>query len=188
MRLRQGTRDLINRPHGHARSSSALDWGNHVLPARYLIGDDRVLERRMDGPGILRVEERRFRRAALDAMIGPWIQSHGRFAGPPLRHDRQPARVGSKPPMHAARPSAGRPRQGVSRGSITRALAIALVPGLSTENDAMPDVMRGEETQIAGEALAPVSGQDAGLFLLPGTHSKWAEGPGRGASSRSAPS
>ena len=51
--------------------------------------------------------------------------------------------------------------------------AISLVPGLSTENDAMPDVMRGEETQIFG-ALA-LSGRDEGLFLLPGTHSKWAE-------------
>ena len=52
-------------------------------------------------------------------------------------------------------------------------LSIALVPGLSTENDAMPDVMRGEETQIFG-ALA-LSGRDEGLFLLPGTHSKWAQ-------------
>ena len=37
----------------------------------------------------------------------------------------------------------------------------------------MPDVMRGEETQIFG-ALA-LSGRHEGLFLLPGTHSKWAE-------------
>jgi 2-dehydro-3-deoxygalactonokinase len=67
-----------------------------------------------------------------------------------------------------------------SAEDIVRALAtiehggarIALVPGLSTENDGMPDVMRGEETQILG-ALA-LSGRDDGLFLLPGTHSKWA--------------
>jgi 2-dehydro-3-deoxygalactonokinase len=52
-------------------------------------------------------------------------------------------------------------------------LSVALVPGLSTENDGMPDVMRGEETQILG-ALA-LSGQNDGLFLLPGTHSKWAK-------------
>jgi 2-dehydro-3-deoxygalactonokinase len=51
--------------------------------------------------------------------------------------------------------------------------AIALMPGLSTENAGMPDVMRGEETQIFG-ALA-LSGRDEGLFLLPGTHSKWAQ-------------
>jgi len=37
----------------------------------------------------------------------------------------------------------------------------------------MPDVMRGEETQIFG-ALT-LSGASEGLFLLPGTHSKWAE-------------
>src|SRR5581483_1007423 len=52
-------------------------------------------------------------------------------------------------------------------------LALAFVPGLSCENDGMPDVMRGEETQIHG-SLA-LSGRDEGLFLLPGTHSKWAE-------------
>jgi 2-dehydro-3-deoxygalactonokinase len=50
---------------------------------------------------------------------------------------------------------------------------ISLVPGLSTDNDGMPDVMRGEETQIFG-ALA-LAGRDEGLFLLPGTHSKWAQ-------------
>jgi hypothetical protein len=32
-------------------------------------------------------------------------------------------------------------------------LPILLVPGLVTENDAMPDVMRGEETQILGATL-----------------------------------
>jgi 2-dehydro-3-deoxygalactonokinase len=52
-------------------------------------------------------------------------------------------------------------------------LSIALIPGLSTENAGMPDVMRGEETQILG-ALA-LSDRSNGLFLLPGTHSKWAE-------------
>jgi 2-dehydro-3-deoxygalactonokinase len=36
----------------------------------------------------------------------------------------------------------------------------------------MPDVMRGEEAQIFG-ALA-LSGKSDSLFLLPGTHSKWA--------------
>jgi 2-dehydro-3-deoxygalactonokinase len=46
------------------------------------------------------------------------------------------------------------------------------VPGLSFEGaDGVPDVMRGEETQILGAlALRP----EAGLLVLPGTHSKWA--------------
>ncbi|MGR3484368.1 MAG: 2-dehydro-3-deoxygalactonokinase [Paracoccaceae bacterium] len=48
---------------------------------------------------------------------------------------------------------------------------VHIVPGLS--QSAPPDVMRGEETQIAG-FLALNPGWD-GVICLPGTHSKWAE-------------
>ena len=48
---------------------------------------------------------------------------------------------------------------------------IALVPGLSVEQDGVPDVMRGEEVQIFG-ALR-LTGLTDGLFVLPGTHNKW---------------
>jgi 2-dehydro-3-deoxygalactonokinase len=47
------------------------------------------------------------------------------------------------------------------------------VPGLSTWNDDTPDVMRGEEIQIFG-ALSAQQVQTA-QFVLPGTHSKWAQ-------------
>ncbi|MGQ0584152.1 MAG: 2-dehydro-3-deoxygalactonokinase [Reyranella sp.] len=54
---------------------------------------------------------------------------------------------------------------------------IALVPGLSDEQgadgqDGVPDVMRGEEVQIFGAMR--LAGLSEGLFVLPGTHSKWA--------------
>jgi len=48
-------------------------------------------------------------------------------------------------------------------------LTLRLVPGLRQVRPA--DVMRGEETQIAG-ALAALPGFD-GVLCLPGTHSKW---------------
>ena len=48
-------------------------------------------------------------------------------------------------------------------------ITVAIVPGLRQNKPA--DVMRGEETQIAG-ALALSPGFD-GVFCLPGTHSKW---------------
>ncbi len=48
---------------------------------------------------------------------------------------------------------------------------IAIVPGLSCEHTGVPDVMRGEETQVFG-ALRLLD-IDAGIFVLPGTHSKW---------------
>jgi 2-dehydro-3-deoxygalactonokinase len=49
---------------------------------------------------------------------------------------------------------------------------IAIVPGLSIEIAGMPDVMRGEETQVFG-ALHRFAQEDA-VIVLPGTHSKWA--------------
>ena len=48
---------------------------------------------------------------------------------------------------------------------------LTFVPGLSTENQGMPDVMRGEETQILG-ALAMTGRDGLYLYLCPvRTHS-----------------
>lgn len=49
---------------------------------------------------------------------------------------------------------------------------LRIVPGV-LQAGALPNVMRGEETQIIG-ALA-LSGRREGLFVLPGTHSKWVQ-------------
>jgi 2-dehydro-3-deoxygalactonokinase len=48
---------------------------------------------------------------------------------------------------------------------------VRIVPGLAAADaDGVPEVMRGEETQVAGAAaLLP----DARIACLPGTHSKW---------------
>jgi len=144
-----------------------LDWGTTSCRA-YLIGaDGAVLERVADGPGILKVAGGAFG-AALDAMVGRWDAKL-----PVILSGMIGSRQGWREAPYAKCPAGA--------GDIVRVLAqidhvgrtIALVPGLSTENDAMPDVMRGEETQILG-ALA-LCGNDSGLFLLPGTHSKWAE-------------
>ena len=51
-----------------------------------------------------------------------------------------------------------------------------IVPGISdTGNDAVPDVMRGEEIQIAGALLLEPAWSVRSCMLLPGTHSKWAQ-------------
>jgi 2-dehydro-3-deoxygalactonokinase len=47
---------------------------------------------------------------------------------------------------------------------------IRIVPGLAQREIDAPDVMRGEETQIAGAGL-PAKGRQ--LACMPGTHSKW---------------
>ncbi|MDB5856821.1 MAG: 2-keto-3-deoxygalactonate kinase, partial [Ramlibacter sp.] len=50
---------------------------------------------------------------------------------------------------------------------------IALVPGLSCEERGVPDVMRGEETQVFG--ALDLLGLDHARLVLPGTHSKWVQ-------------
>jgi len=47
---------------------------------------------------------------------------------------------------------------------------MAIVPGIKLFEKGVPDVMRGEETQVAGLIW---SKQQSGLCVLPGTHSKW---------------
>jgi 2-dehydro-3-deoxygalactonokinase len=48
---------------------------------------------------------------------------------------------------------------------------IRIVPGLAQRDPAAPDVMRGEETQLAGAATRLGPGRH--LVCMPGTHSKW---------------
>ncbi|MFI0847916.1 2-dehydro-3-deoxygalactonokinase [Mesorhizobium sp. IMUNJ 23232] len=50
---------------------------------------------------------------------------------------------------------------------------IFIVPGLAQRDAATPDVMRGEETQLAGAAARLGAGRH--LVCMPGTHSKWVE-------------
>ena len=49
---------------------------------------------------------------------------------------------------------------------------VRIVPGLAQRLADAPDVMRGEETQLAGAGL-PSNGRH--LVCMPGTHSKWVE-------------
>ena len=47
---------------------------------------------------------------------------------------------------------------------------VRILPGVCQREAGREDVMRGEETQLAG---AVAQGQRSGLFCMPGTHSKW---------------
>ena len=146
-----------------------LDWGTSSCRA-YLIGADGVvLERLVDGPGILKVDDGHFG-PWLDSMIGGWIAAHGVL--PVMLSGMIGSRQGWREAPYATCPAGAEDLVSALVRFEHDGLAVALVPGLSTENDGMPDVMRGEETQIFG-ALS-LAGREDGLFLLPGTHSKWA--------------
>jgi 2-dehydro-3-deoxygalactonokinase len=50
---------------------------------------------------------------------------------------------------------------------------IRIIPGIAQRNADLPDVMRGEETQLAG--IAALRGAGRHLVCMPGTHSKWVQ-------------
>jgi 2-dehydro-3-deoxygalactonokinase len=142
-----------------------LDWGTTSCRA-YLIGPGGIVLERVDGAGILKIENAAFG-AALDMMIGRWDSKL-----PVVLSGMIGSRHGWKEAPYVHCPA--------NTENVVTALAriehadrrIALVPGLSCENGGMPDVMRGEETQILG--ALEIANTDGGVFLLPGTHSKWA--------------
>jgi len=145
-----------------------VDWGTSSQRAFRLGADGRVLERREAARGILHVDEGRFDEA-LRAIAGDWIAAgetnillsgmigsrQGWVEAPYL-----PCPAG---PNDLAAALVRVPFEGAT---------VLLVPGLTDADDAdTPEVMRGEETQLAG--LPSLQEEDA-LVCLPGTHSKWA--------------
>jgi len=140
----------------------ALDWGTTSLRAYLLGADGAVLERREAPLGILNVEGGDFARAFRGATEG-WPRAPALAAG----------MIGSRQGWREA-PYVECP---AGLGDVARRLlavegaALRIAPGVSLiDADGVPDVMRGEETQIFG-ACGP---GESGIAVLPGTHSKWA--------------
>ncbi len=58
---------------------------------------------------------------------------------------------------------------------VAREIEFTIFPGLSCENrHGLPDIMRGEETQIFGFLSQQQQPPEEQLICLPGTHTKWA--------------
>jgi 2-dehydro-3-deoxygalactonokinase len=146
----------------------AIDWGTSSLRGVRLDATGGVIDERASLQGILNVPAGGFE-AVFKAQFGDWLGSEPNTLC--LISGMAGSRQGWREAPYCQCPSGA--------SDIAAALAwvergrIAIVPGLSCERDGAPDVMRGEETQIFG-ALDMLDLADA-LFVLPGTHSKWAE-------------
>lgn len=147
-----------------------LDWGTTSFRAYRMGADGRILDRFSSDLGIMAVADGDFA-AALRQQIAPWISGP---AHPPILASGM---IGSRQGWHEApyvALPAGAPElaDGLASTISGDGLTVHFVPGLSVrEPGGTPDVMRGEETQLVG-AMAPAAGPF--LFILPGTHSKWA--------------
>ncbi|BEP36613.1 2-dehydro-3-deoxygalactonokinase [Variovorax sp. V59] len=147
----------------------AIDWGTSSLRGALLDAGGKVLEERSDARGILKVPEGGFP-AVFEALFGDWMRLEGARC---LISGMAGSKQGWVEAPYCACP-AGRVEVGRSIIDIDvrPGSRISIVPGLNDEHDGVPDVMRGEEVQIFGAmALMDV---DEGVFVLPGTHNKWA--------------
>ena len=144
----------------------AVDWGTTNFRA-YRLDGPTLIDRMPSGPGILAVPPNGFPET-LESLIAPWLD-----AG----EDKilMAGMVGSRQGWVEA-PYLPCPADLTTLAAATIQIpfpraTIRLVPGLSTHDlQGTPEVMRGEEVQLAG--ILHRIGPDA-LVCLPGTHSKW---------------
>lgn len=147
---------------------AAVDWGTTRLRAWLLTAAGAVVAERRSDEGLLAVERGRFAEVleghlaamgagpSLPVMICGMAGSRQGWVEAP--YIAVPARLAD---IFAGAISA----PGTSR-------EVRILPGVAQKDPARPDVMRGEETQLAG--VAGIEGGDA-IVCMPGTHSKWVE-------------
>ena len=149
----------------------SVDWGTSAFRARLAAADGGALdavEAEVGAVGLASGAHEAF----LEAQVGGWTR---RFPGLPIVMSGM---VGSRQgwveaPYAPCPAGAAEIAAAMTAVPTTRIGRVFVVPGLSARDArGAPDAMRGEETQILGALGA--SGRADGLFVLPGTHSKWA--------------
>ena len=143
----------------------ALDWGTSSLRGARLAADGGPIDERRFERGILSVAAGEFR-SVFDSLFGDWMAAPGACC---LIAGMAGSQQGWVEVPYCACPAGLADIAGALRW--VEAGRIAIVPGLSGHTHGVPAVMRGEETQVFG-ALR-LLGVAHGLFVLPGTHSKW---------------
>ena len=142
----------------------AADWGTTALRLTLMDGD-RALDARSSADGMGGLTRDAFEPTLL-ALAGDWIDGPTRVLACGMVGARQgwvEAPYRPVPCAPVGGPLARAPTEDPR-------LDVRIVPGLS-QTAPHPDVMRGEETQIAG-ILSDNNNLD-GIVCLPGTHSKW---------------
>jgi 2-dehydro-3-deoxygalactonokinase len=146
----------------------AVDWGTSSLRGALLDAQGRVLDERRSDRGLLSIEPGTWGQV-FEQHFGAWLRQW------PSMRCLMAGMVGSRQGWVEA-PYADCP---ASPADLARGLCwvqpgrVAIVPGLSCMHDGVPDVMRGEETQVFG--AMQLLGRADGTFVLPGTHSKWVQ-------------
>jgi 2-dehydro-3-deoxygalactonokinase len=147
----------------------AADWGTSTLRVWAMAADGSPLAEASSAQGMASLTREQYEPALL-ALCGGWLAPGQTI--PVIACGMVGARQGWVEAPYTATPCAPLAAEHCIAAPISDPrLAVRIIPGLKQLTP--PDVMRGEETQIAG-FLAQHPGFE-GSLCLPGTHTKWVE-------------
>jgi len=144
----------------------AIDWGTTNLRVWAMGPDNQVLDHKGSTDGMGSLEREGFEPALL-RLVAPWLADDK--TTPAVACGMVGARQGWIEAPYCAVPCAPIDATFCAAPVSDKRISVQIVPGLSQLDPA--DVMRGEETQIAG-LMAALDITD-GILCLPGTHTKW---------------
>jgi len=142
----------------------AVDWGTSNLRA-WAMKDDAPIAEATSDKGMGSLEKSEFEPALL-TLIDPWL---GAAKTPVFACGMVGARQGWVEAPYGTVPCKPHSQPFARPETTDPRIDVRVIPGLKQTDS--PDVMRGEETQIAG-LLAAMPNFD-GVACLPGTHTKW---------------
>ncbi len=159
----------------------SVDWGTTSLRLKALDAEGGVAAERAGARGILKCGETAFAavlREELDALLDGQATGDGGAALPVLMSGMIGSRQGWEEAAYLGCPAAPADIAKAlhvieAPGAGLDGFDIRIVPGMDTDgggNGAVPDVMRGEETQVLGAMI--LQGISEGTFVIPGTPAK----------------
>lgn len=147
----------------------AVDWGSSRLRAWACSSDGSVLQRVDSAKGAAGMAPEQFEPALLE-LVEPWLAAG--TSTTVIACGMVGARLGWVEAPYSAVPCRPLSAERLIEAPVADPrLRVFIIPGLSQSSPA--DVMRGEETQLAGVLAAQPAYR--GLVCLPGTHCKWAQ-------------
>ncbi|MBF0279105.1 MAG: 2-dehydro-3-deoxygalactonokinase [SAR324 cluster bacterium] len=150
-----------------SRSLIAIDWGSTSFRAYLLDHDGKIRDSLSSPMGILNVPEQKFEEV-LEGLIGHWQKTYSK--PDMIASGMIGSRQGWKETPYLSTEVGLTDLAGaLEKISLKQGSSFWIVPGMMvTDAHGIPDVMRGEETQVLGWTA-----EDKEVFVLPGTHSKW---------------
>ncbi|MBY6160366.1 2-dehydro-3-deoxygalactonokinase [Mameliella alba] len=145
----------------------AVDWGTSNLRAWVIGSDGQVIAALSSDKGMGTLTRDGFEPALL-GLLSPYLPATGKL--PIIACGMVGARQGWIEAPYLPTPYAAPGLEQATRPKVRDArLDVQILPGVQQASP--PDVMRGEETQIAGYLRATPDFD--GVLCLPGTHTKW---------------